>query len=167
MGEAVSADAVWQDMQTRGIEFVFAQFVDMYARPVAAVGGARRSTECSRTGPASRASPPVRSGRLRATPTSPRSPIWRATHPSRGSRTSLASPATSRSRARAPFCPRTILRRQLKTATDKGFEFKMGLELEYFLVEAARGWPTTIADPYDTLEKPCYDMAGLTRRYDF
>jgi glutamine synthetase len=24
-----------------------------------------------------------------------------------------------------------------------------------------------IADPYDTLEKPCYDMAGLTRQYDF
>ena len=35
MGEAVSADTVWQDMQTRGIEFVFAQFVDMYARPSA------------------------------------------------------------------------------------------------------------------------------------
>ena len=34
-GEAISADAVWQDMQTRGVEFVFAQFVDMYARPSA------------------------------------------------------------------------------------------------------------------------------------
>ncbi len=27
-GEAISADAVWQDMQARGVEFVFAQFVD-------------------------------------------------------------------------------------------------------------------------------------------
>ena len=34
-GEAVSADAVWKDMQARGVEFVFAQFVDMYARPSA------------------------------------------------------------------------------------------------------------------------------------
>ena len=34
-GEAMSADAVWQDMQERGVEFVFAQFVDMYARPSA------------------------------------------------------------------------------------------------------------------------------------
>ena len=24
-----------------------------------------------------------------------------------------------------------------------------------------------IADSQDTLDKPCYDMAGLTRRYDF
>ena len=30
-----SADAIWKDMQARGIEFVFAQFVDMYARPSA------------------------------------------------------------------------------------------------------------------------------------
>src|SRR4029450_2581397 len=26
---------LWRDMQTRGVEFVFAQFVDMYARPSA------------------------------------------------------------------------------------------------------------------------------------
>src|SRR5436190_1875253 len=30
-----SADAVWKQMQERGTEFVFAQFVDMYARPSA------------------------------------------------------------------------------------------------------------------------------------
>ena len=35
MGGTASADAIWKDMQTRGIEFVFAQFVDMYARPSA------------------------------------------------------------------------------------------------------------------------------------
>ncbi len=32
---AANADAVWEDMQSRGVEFVFAQFVDMYARPSA------------------------------------------------------------------------------------------------------------------------------------
>jgi glutamine synthetase len=30
-----TADAIWKDMQDRGVEFVFAQFVDMYARPSA------------------------------------------------------------------------------------------------------------------------------------
>ena len=30
-----TADAIWKDMQERGVEFVFAQFVDMYARPSA------------------------------------------------------------------------------------------------------------------------------------
>ena len=43
----------------------------------------------------------------------------------------------------------------------------MGLELEYFLVKQREDGSIMIADPYDTLEKPCYDMAGLTRRYDF
>ena len=50
---------------------------------------------------------------------------------------------------------------------DKGFEFKMGLELEYFLVKQLDDGSIEIADRYDTLEKPCYDIAGLTRRYDF
>src|SRR4026208_27279 len=35
MAGPATADAIWKDMQTRGVEFVFAQFVDMYARPSA------------------------------------------------------------------------------------------------------------------------------------
>ena len=35
MAGAVTVDSVWKQMQARGIEFVFAQFVDMYARPSA------------------------------------------------------------------------------------------------------------------------------------
>ena len=35
MGGTATADSVWKDMQKRGVEFVFAQFVDMYARPSA------------------------------------------------------------------------------------------------------------------------------------
>ena len=35
MAGTASADAIWKDMQARGVEFVFAQFVDMYARPSA------------------------------------------------------------------------------------------------------------------------------------
>src|SRR3970040_1505219 len=30
-----TADSIWKDMEKRGVEFVFAQFVDMYARPSA------------------------------------------------------------------------------------------------------------------------------------
>ena len=43
----------------------------------------------------------------------------------------------------------------------------MGLELEYFLVQQREDGSIEIADPLDTLEKPCYDMPGLTRQYDF
>ena len=45
--------------------------------------------------------------------------------------------------------------------------FKIGLELEYFLVRQKRDGTIVIADPLDTLEKPCYDLKGLTRNYDF
>ena len=54
----------------------------------------------------------------------------------------------------------------MAAANAKGFEFKMGLELEYFLVRQVDGGSIEIADPYDTLDKPCYDIAGLTRRYE-
>ena len=57
-----------------------------------------------------------------------------------GSRTSPASRATSRSRARSG---RTARARSSavssRRARAQGYEFKMGLELEYFLVQRARG----------------------------
>jgi glutamine synthetase len=66
-----------------------------------------------------------------------------------------------------PYCPRTILRNQLARARELGYEFKIGLELEYFLLRRTEDGGIEIADRNDTLEKPCYDMAGLTRNYDF
>ena len=55
----------------------------------------------------------------------------------------------------------------LARAREQGFEFKMGLELEYFLVRQLEDGSIELADKFDTLEKPCYDMSGLTRQYDF
>ena len=43
----------------------------------------------------------------------------------------------------------------------------MGLELEYFLVRRREDGSIELADKLDTLEKPCYDITGLTRQYDF
>jgi glutamine synthetase len=45
----------------------------------------------------------------------------------------------------------------------------MGLELEYFLLRQSDTAPNGIevADALDTLEKPCYDLRGLTRNFDF
>src|SRR5206468_10229696 len=54
-----------------------------------------------------------------------------------------------------PYCPRTILRRQLARAKELGFEFKIGLELEYFLVQRREDGTIEIADAADTLDKPC------------
>jgi glutamine synthetase len=66
-----------------------------------------------------------------------------------------------------PYCPRTILQRELERAKSKGYEFKIGVELEYFLVKQEENGELEVADALDTLEQPCYDMRGLTRSLDF
>ena len=66
-----------------------------------------------------------------------------------------------------PYCPRTILRRQLERARSMGYEFKIGIELEYFLIRRNEDGSIELADPLDNLEQPCYDMRGLTRSLDF
>src|SRR4029079_9015466 len=66
-----------------------------------------------------------------------------------------------------PYCPRTILRRQLERAAELGYEFKSGAELEYFLVREREDGSIELADPLDRMEQPCYDMRGLTRNLDF
>src|SRR3954466_12647030 len=66
-----------------------------------------------------------------------------------------------------PYCPRTILRRQLARARALGYEFKIGFELEYFLVRMREDGGIELADPLDTLDLPCYDMRALTRNLDF
>ena len=66
-----------------------------------------------------------------------------------------------------PYCPRTILRHQIERARDAGFELKIGIELEYFLVRQTEDGGIEIADPLDTLEQPCYDIRALTRSFDF
>jgi glutamine synthetase len=66
-----------------------------------------------------------------------------------------------------PYCPRTILRHQLARAKELGFEFRIGCELEYFLVRKRDDGSIELADALDTLEQPCYDMRGLTRNLDF
>jgi glutamine synthetase len=66
-----------------------------------------------------------------------------------------------------PYCPRTILRRQLDRAAALGYEFKIGIELEYFLVRRREDGSIEVADQLDTLAQPCYDMRALTRNLDF
>ena len=66
-----------------------------------------------------------------------------------------------------PYCPRTILRRQLERAKSLGYTFKVGMELEFFLLRESADGGIELADPLDNLAQPCYDMKGLTRQYDF
>jgi glutamine synthetase len=66
-----------------------------------------------------------------------------------------------------PYCPRTILKRQMARARDMGLEFKAGMEAEFFLVKRNEHGDVVLADDLDTLDRPCYDMKALSRQYEF
>ena len=66
-----------------------------------------------------------------------------------------------------PYCPRTILKRVLGLARDQGYIFKIGLEPEFMLLRRGDDGSISVADSLDTLERPCYDMKALTRQFDF
>jgi glutamine synthetase len=169
---AVAADARLEEIRTiaqgRGVEFFFAQFVDMYGRPSAKLVPAANLDDLVTDGAGFAG---FAAGEIGQVPSDPDI----AAMPDLDSLTLVPwQPNLARFACDVtvegepwPYCPRTILRRQLARARELGFEFKIGLELEYFLVQRREDGTIEIADAADTLEKPCYDMAGLTRRYDF
>ena len=97
---------------------------------------ARGSTASSRTAPASPASPQARSGRCPSDPDIAAIPDLASYTPVpwQPNLARFACDVTVEGEEWA-YCPRTILRRVLAQAKEKGYEFRMGLELEYFLVQ--------------------------------
>lgn len=66
------------------------------------------------------------------------------------------------------YCPRTILSRNLENARQQGFNFMLGIEPEFFLLEKPiKNTAPQISDPADTLAKPCYGQLALLRNADF
>jgi len=66
-----------------------------------------------------------------------------------------------------PYCPRTILRRQIAKAAEKGYVFKIGFEAEFMLVGFDEDGQLVVSDRQDNWDRPCYDVKGLTRQYEF
>ena len=67
-----------------------------------------------------------------------------------------------------PYCPRTILRNVLAPARrSRATSSRSGSSSSTSSSSSNDDGSIEIADKLDTLEKPCYDMAGLTRQYDF
>ncbi len=66
-----------------------------------------------------------------------------------------------------PYCPRTILQRQLATAREQGYVLKTGVEPEFILTRQTDTGTYAPHDPLDTLNKPCYDLRALNRNLDF
>jgi glutamine synthetase len=151
-----------------GIEFLFAQFVDMHARPSAKLVPVHHLDDLLADGAGFAG---FAAGALGQRPSDPDLIAM----PDPRSFTPLPwRPEVARFACDLfvegepwPYCPRTILRRQLERARALGFEPMVGMELEYFLVRRTDDGGIAVADEWDTLPQPCYDMRALTRNLDF
>jgi glutamine synthetase len=161
-------DDVRRIVKNQGIEFLFAQFVDMHGKPSAKLVPAHHLDDLLSDGAgfAGFAAGDLGQG--------PHDPDMIAM-PDISSLTILPwQPNVARFACNVtvegeewPFCPRTILRNAIKRAAAQGYELKIGAELEYFLVRRRDDGGIEVADPLDTLDLPCYDMRALTRNLDF
>jgi glutamine synthetase len=161
-------EKIRKDVADRGIEFFFAQFVDLHARPSAKLIPAAHLDDLVNDGAGFAG---FAAGDIGQVPSDPDI----AAIPDLDSFTPVPfEPTVARFACDItvdgepwPYDPRTILKNQLARAREAGFEFKIGLELEYFLLRRGDDGGLELADPLDDLEKPCYDLRGLTRNYDF
>jgi len=65
-----------------------------------------------------------------------------------------------------PYCPRTVLARQLERLRQKGYIFHVGVEAEFMLLKKNEDKNYSPWDPLDTIGKPCYDLRALYRNLD-
>jgi glutamine synthetase len=162
------AEGIRRQLDELGVEFLFAQFVDMHGKPSAKLVPVQHLDALLTDGAgfAGFAAGDIGQG--------PHDPDIAAI-PDPASLTHLPwRPEVARFACDVtvegeewPFCPRTILRRQLARAAELGYSFKMGIELEYFLIRRRPDGGIELADPLDDLDQPCYDMRALTRSLGF
>ncbi len=162
------ADEVRRIVSERGIEFLFAQFVDMHGKPSAKLVPAHHLDDLLTEGAGFAGFAAGDIGQ------SPHDPDLIAMPDPRSLTILPWQPNVARFACDVtvegepwPYCPRTILRNALGRARTLGYELRMGAELEYFLVRRTEDGGIEIADKLDTLELPCYDMRALTRNLEF
>ncbi len=168
MAAGLTADDVRKAVADEGVEFLFAQFVDMHAKPSAKLVPAQELDGLLSNGAGFAG---FAAGDIGQTPDNPDliampDPSTFTRLPWRPEIGWFACDATVEGEP-WPYCPRTILRRQVERAREAGYELKIGCELEYFLVRKTDDGGIELADPLDTLEQPCYDIRALTRSFDF
>jgi glutamine synthetase len=167
----MAAGATKEDVRRRaqqdGVEFFFAQFVDMHGKPNAKLVPMANFDGMMEEGAGFAG---FAAGPMGQTPASPDV----AAIPDPGSYTKVPfKPGLARLACNVtvegqpwPYCPRTILSNAVDRALAQGYRLKMGIELEFFLVKEVDG-RLLLLDDLDTLDQPCYDMKGLTRNYEF
>ncbi len=65
-----------------------------------------------------------------------------------------------------PMCSRTVLKRQVDRAAERGFVFNLGIETEFYLVRREDG-RLVPANPKDVLQKGAYDVVDLLANEDY
>jgi glutamine synthetase len=163
-----SVEEVRKLVEEMGIEFIFAQFVEMYGKPNAKLIPANHLEDLFSEGAGFAG---FAAGELGQGPHDPDI----AAMPDPASFTPVPwQPNLARFACDVfvegkpwPYCPRQILKRNMERARDLGFVFKIGMEPEFFLTQQNDDGSMRVADSLDTLERPCYDMKALTRQYDF
>jgi glutamine synthetase len=163
-----NADDARKIVKDEGIEFLFAQFVDMHGKPSAKLVPAHHIDDLLTDGAGFAG---FAAGDIGQGPDDPDmiampDPTTLTILPWRPTVARFACNVTVEGEE-WPFCPRTILRHALERAAKLGYEMKVGAELEYFLLRRTAEGGIELADPLDTLDQPCYDMRALTRNLDF
>ena len=161
-------DDVRKIVQDNGIEFLFAQFVDMHGKPSAKLVPAHHLDDLLTEGAGFAG---FAAGDIGQGPDDPDmiampDPTTLTILPWRPTVARFACNVTVEGEE-WDYCPRTILRRALARVAEQGYEMRIGAELEYFLLRRAADGSLELADPLDTLDQPCYDMRALTRNLDF
>ena len=163
-----NAEDIRRILTDAGVEFLFAQFVDMHGKPSAKLVPAHHLDDLLEEGAGFAG---FAAGDIGQGPDDPDiiampDPRSLTILPWRKDVARFACDVTVEGQA-WPYCPRTILRSALDRAAALGYELKIGAELEYFLLRRSADGKLELADPLDTLEQPCYDMRALTRNLDF
>ncbi|HWI21569.1 MAG TPA: type III glutamate--ammonia ligase [Baekduia sp.] len=161
-------DEVVSYVRERGIEFIFAQFVDMHGKPNAKLVPGTHIEDLFEAGAGFAG---AAAGAIGQSPNDPDleampDPISFTPLPWRPEIARIACDVHVLGEP-WPYCPRTILKKQIARAAELGYELKIGAELEYFLVKRNEDGSISVADELDTLDQPCYDMRALTRNLDF
>ncbi len=163
----VTLEDIRRQIKERKIEFLFAQFVDMYARPSGKLVPAGHLDDLFTEGAGFAGFAAGEIGQGPHSPDMMAIPDVRSFTPMPW-QSNLARFAcdVKVEGEEWPYDPRTILRRQLAKARTRGYVFKIGAEAEFFLLRQEDG-KIVLADPLDTQDRPCYDMRPLTRQFDF
>jgi glutamine synthetase len=158
---------VAEEVRRLGIEFLFAQFVDMWGKPSGKLVPASHLEELFTEGAgfAGFAAGEIGQGPHSADMAAIPDPQSFTPVPWQPNLARLACDIRVDGEE-WPYCPRTILRHQLERARSRGLVAKMGMEAEFFLLRQNGDGRLEIADPLDTADRPCYDMKGLTRQYE-